>query len=104
MGCRFVNNEGEGTDHGGIWSSAGQPGTPFCHHLPSSIQARAFHFSIQEQQLAFRVLGVGMIGLIIIIYLIVHWKKQYCYRQSFKFKLIHPKMKFKKIDIAVCVP
>ena len=30
--------------------SAGQPGTPFCHHLPSSIQARAFHFSIQEQQ------------------------------------------------------
>jgi hypothetical protein len=20
MGCRFVNNEGEGTDHGGIWS------------------------------------------------------------------------------------
>ena len=29
--------------------SAGQPGTPFCHHLPSSIQARAFHFRFQEQ-------------------------------------------------------
>ena len=50
MGCRFVNNEGEGTDHGGIWSFCWSAWKPFCHHLPSSIQARAFHFSFQEQQ------------------------------------------------------